>query len=471
MDKKLQVFVSSTYLDLIVERQKAVEGILRSRHIPAGMELFIPSNKTQWEIIKEWIKDSDLLLLILGGKYGSIEPESGKSYTQLEYEFALSNNIPVFAIVLNDQFLANKKAQDISLKVYEHEVEHPSLEKYNSFKKLVMSNLVSKVEDVNQISTEVSLALQEFIRKDEKEYYFRGWIRGKEKPSPKEMSVENNILKFIEDKQRQGLVKITIDSYMVELRIFQNYFNDMMISEIDTANIKEFLRFREDNYSVKSTNTMERVRSILNLFFDWLVQENIIQKNPVTKVRHFKYYKKGNVGLNDTELQELRNFCKTTRERAIIEFFLSTGCHLAELQMIHLRDIDWSNKTININSQKRPRVVFLTEKAEKYLKDYLDERNDNLDNLFVTERKPYRPLGNRAIQDEITKITKRTNISKNISPRTLRNTFARIMFQNGIPLNVIQWLLGYHSKKVRSEAYFNITNDNIWDIIQTRPNF
>ncbi len=67
LNKKLQVFVSSTYLDLKNERQKAVEGILRSKHIPAGMELFIPSDKTQWEIIKEWIKDSDLLLLILGG--------------------------------------------------------------------------------------------------------------------------------------------------------------------------------------------------------------------------------------------------------------------------------------------------------------------------------------------------------------------------------------------------------------------
>lgn len=64
LNKKLQVFVSSTYLDLKNERQKAVEGILRSKHIPAGMELFIPSDKTQGEIIKEWIKDSDLLKLL-----------------------------------------------------------------------------------------------------------------------------------------------------------------------------------------------------------------------------------------------------------------------------------------------------------------------------------------------------------------------------------------------------------------------
>jgi hypothetical protein len=78
MDKKLQVFVSSTYQDLQDGRQKAVEGILRAGHIPAGMELFIPANKSQWAIIEEWIKESDVLMLILGGRYGSIEPESGK---------------------------------------------------------------------------------------------------------------------------------------------------------------------------------------------------------------------------------------------------------------------------------------------------------------------------------------------------------------------------------------------------------
>lgn len=178
MEKKLQVFVSSTYQDLIEERQKAVEGILRAGHIPAGMELFTAASKSQWKVIEEWIKESDLLMLILGGRYGTIEPESGKSYTHLEYEFALVHDIPVFAIVLNDQYLANKKSKDVKLQVYEHEVENPQIEKYKSFKELVTSNLVSFVSDINQISTEVALSLQDFMKKDGKEYHFRGWIRG-----------------------------------------------------------------------------------------------------------------------------------------------------------------------------------------------------------------------------------------------------------------------------------------------------
>jgi hypothetical protein len=65
--KKLQVFVSSTYIDLKEERQAAVQAILTAGHIPAGMELFAAGDKSQWEVIKRWIDESDVFLLILGG--------------------------------------------------------------------------------------------------------------------------------------------------------------------------------------------------------------------------------------------------------------------------------------------------------------------------------------------------------------------------------------------------------------------
>ena len=80
--RKLQVFVSSTYTDLKEERQAAVEAILNAGHIPAGMELFAAGDQSQWHVIQDWIRESDVYLLILGGRYGSVEPSSGKSYTQ-----------------------------------------------------------------------------------------------------------------------------------------------------------------------------------------------------------------------------------------------------------------------------------------------------------------------------------------------------------------------------------------------------
>jgi hypothetical protein len=81
MESKLQVFISSTYTDLIPERQAAVQSILKAGHIPAGMELFTAGDRSQWEVIQRWIMDADIYMLILGGRYGAIEPDSGLSYT------------------------------------------------------------------------------------------------------------------------------------------------------------------------------------------------------------------------------------------------------------------------------------------------------------------------------------------------------------------------------------------------------
>ncbi|MCV5233546.1 DUF4062 domain-containing protein, partial [Escherichia coli] len=72
MKKKLQVFVSSTYEDLKHDRQAAVSAILKAGHIPAGMELFTSGDQSQMDTIRRWIDESDVYMLILGGRYGSV---------------------------------------------------------------------------------------------------------------------------------------------------------------------------------------------------------------------------------------------------------------------------------------------------------------------------------------------------------------------------------------------------------------
>jgi hypothetical protein len=91
MKRKLQVFISSTYSDLKEERQAAVEAILKAGHIPAGMELFTAGDKSQMATIERWIDESDVFMLILAGRYGSIEPTTGLSYVELEYDYAVAH--------------------------------------------------------------------------------------------------------------------------------------------------------------------------------------------------------------------------------------------------------------------------------------------------------------------------------------------------------------------------------------------
>jgi len=93
MDKRYQVFVSSTYDDLREERQEVIFALLELDCIPSGMELFPAADEDQWTVIKEVIDDCDYYVVIIGGRYGSLH-SSGKSFTQMEYEYAVSKQHP-----------------------------------------------------------------------------------------------------------------------------------------------------------------------------------------------------------------------------------------------------------------------------------------------------------------------------------------------------------------------------------------
>lgn len=101
MDKRYQVFVSSTYTDLLEARQEVMQALLELDCIPAGMELFPAADDDQWTLIKRVIDDCDYYIVIIGGRYGSLGPDE-KSFTQLEYEYAISQGKPVIAFLHKD---------------------------------------------------------------------------------------------------------------------------------------------------------------------------------------------------------------------------------------------------------------------------------------------------------------------------------------------------------------------------------
>src|SRR3954468_4936174 len=97
MDKRYQVFVSSTFVDLQVERQHVIQALLALDCIPSGMELFPASDDDQWTLIKRVIDDCDYYLVIIAGRYGSMR--DGVGYTEMEYDYAVSQHKPVIAFL------------------------------------------------------------------------------------------------------------------------------------------------------------------------------------------------------------------------------------------------------------------------------------------------------------------------------------------------------------------------------------
>lgn len=104
MDKRYQVFLSSTYTDLQEERKSIIENLLNAKYIPAGMEMFSASNEEQFKYIKKILNTCDYYILIVGARYGTINPSTGISFTEQEYDYAVSRNIPVLAFLHNDPY-------------------------------------------------------------------------------------------------------------------------------------------------------------------------------------------------------------------------------------------------------------------------------------------------------------------------------------------------------------------------------
>lgn len=170
MKRKYQIFISSTYKDLKDERQAAVEAVLLAGHIPAGMELFSAGDESQLDVIRRWIDDSDIFMLVLGARYGSIEPKSGKSYVEIEYDHAVARGKPYFALVLTDE--AVKRKEDGK----EAGPESASGEALQEFRAKILRKISRSVED----SKDIKLFAMEAIRHIEEKHSLTGWVRGDE---------------------------------------------------------------------------------------------------------------------------------------------------------------------------------------------------------------------------------------------------------------------------------------------------
>jgi hypothetical protein len=175
MEKRYQVFVSSTYQDLQEERQEVMHALLELDCIPSGMELFPAANETQWSLIKSVIDDCDYYVLILGGRYGSIGPE-GISYTEMEYRYAMEKGKPTIAFIHeNPGAIPTNKSENTD----------EGRQRLNSFREIVGQKMFKHWSTPENLGSVVSRSLIQLI----KAHPAVGWVRADELPD-REASLE-----------------------------------------------------------------------------------------------------------------------------------------------------------------------------------------------------------------------------------------------------------------------------------------
>jgi len=190
--KRFQVFVSSTFLDLQEERAAVVGALLQMEAFPAGMELFPAADDDAWTLITRVIESSDYYLLVVGGKYGSIDPETELSFTEKEYDFAVEQGKPVMAFLHSDPD---------KIELGKSEKDKSAQDKLDEFRKKVESKKHVKYwSSSDDLAGKVALSFANFRQT----YPAIGWIRGDVSTSAEALGEINELRKQLAEAEARS---------------------------------------------------------------------------------------------------------------------------------------------------------------------------------------------------------------------------------------------------------------------------
>jgi len=261
---------------------------------------------------------------------------------------------------------------------------------------------------------------------------------------------------YVANLRLEGKSEKTIDQYY---RIINNFLKSVgkNIKEINTGDIRFFLaKYLTDRKVQKST--LDNQRRALSAFFTWLATEEYIDKNPMLRIKKIKVEQKIKKAFSDTELEQLREKAVTDKEKALIEFLVSSGCRVTEVSLLHVQDIDFNkNECVVYGKGNKERKVYLTDKCMFYLMQYLSARNEVSTSLFTNRNHYGMTKGN--IETLLKKIGKRAGVA-NVHPHRFRRTFATNAINKGMPVQYVQKILGHKSLNT-TMIYCNLDDDNI----------
>lgn len=319
---------------------------------------------------------------------------------------------------------------------------------YESFRIVLAMNLCSVVgsDKLNDVLKAVDIAMNDFD------------IQKKSMQLITTNGIPEAVKAYIASKAVSNASSGTLKQYRYKLI---NFFDTVRKSfaDIQTNDTRMYLY----NYKILHNATdryIECIRVTLNAFFQWLVDNDYLQKNPCAKVEHIQFQEKKREPLSSYDLERFRWSAENIREKALVDFLFSTGCRVSECADVRLSDINWDKRSVRIRHGKgnKQRTVYFNAESELTLREYLKTRSDDTDALFVSMKAPHQQIKSHAIENIIAKISKRTGI--HVYPHRLRHTFATSGIRGGMPLEKLQMLMG-HTKPETTLIYAKLEQTDL----------
>lgn len=272
---------------------------------------------------------------------------------------------------------------------------------------------------------------------------------------------------------------LTVNNYERDINCFSEFleerFNgDFQWSQVGALDIRAYLSFL--NKEEYARRTIARRISALRSFYKYMVRENILEYNPFAKVRTPKLEKKLPVFLEEFEINELLNLPEQEglglRDQAILELLYATGCRVSELVGLTTVRLDLSNRyVLLLGKGNKERIVPLGNTCCNAVKKYYPVRSELMakynvpahDYVFINNRGGI--LTDRSVRRILDKYITQLAISKNVSPHTIRHTFATHLLDHGADLRAVQELLG-HANLSTTQIYTHVTTERIASVYQ-----
>lgn len=267
------------------------------------------------------------------------------------------------------------------------------------------------------------------------------------------------IKKFIITKQVNGLSKNTLFYYKSVLECFNRRTNNKPFDRITTDDLIIYFAQRDMRDKV-NYKTRDNERRVLSTFFEWGVDNELFQKNPIRKLPRFKGLKEKKKAFTEMDIEKIREACKDNRERMIIEVLLSTGCRASELIQIKLSDIS-NNKVLVHGKGAKDRYVYLNARARRAIELHLESRKCVSEYLVESQNK--RTTGNQLLRSGLEVIVRRIGEEAdvpNTHPHRFRRTCATWALRRGMPLEQVSMMLGHESLET-TQIYLDLNERDL----------
>lgn len=271
------------------------------------------------------------------------------------------------------------------------------------------------------------------------------------------------------EEDKYSLVKLFLAAKRVEgcsdktVRYYESTIRNVVdkigkdIKKIQTDDLRIYLD-EYQNQSGASNVTIDNIRRILSSFFSWLEDEDYIAKSPVRRIHKVRTCIAVKETYSDEALELMRDHSECPRDLAIIDMLASTGMRVGELVKLNREDIDFDNREcIVLGKGNKQRKVYFDARTKIHLQNYLRDRTDENEALFVSLQKPYNRLLISGVEIRLRDLGRKLELNK-VHPHKFRRTLATMAIDKGMPIEQVQQLLGHQS--VDTTLQYAMVNQN-----------